>query len=563
MKKQCIAACAVLLLAGSLFAGGRKDAGTPGNTTVPRFVGKQDPYAKYDPPISLTSARTMSPNDQFDQNDSDKRSFVENRWNRVFKEDLGVNISYDWISPDSQSNVAKWNAAIAADIVPDFALVNDNIYAQLLDAELVADMSEIWNAYADEEYLGSLAPTDVGMMTVDGKMRGFPGGTRAMAGTTLLFIRQDWLDQLKLPLPQTFDDVANIAKAFKDAGLAGSDTIGLLLSNNVSGGNSFAGGDGKWDGILNGYGAYLDYWIEKDGKLAYSTVQPEARLALLKIQELVRSGTINRDFATVTEVLAREYIASGKTGVFYSSAWCTTLGMNSLAKTVPGMLTEPHKLITPLFPPPARAGQQVKVQTNSPKGMRIFVSSRSKNPEAPLKMAMLAYHYRGSPRNGDRWYYFSDEAGFPFYKYLPWGDSMTPVDEDLYRAYAVKVAAETGDMTIINERNWTASWDQYQMALKGESQPYQMMMNGPHGSFTVVYDAYNKGNVLLQGFNGLPTATMALKGDILRSALEAALFDVAMGANISVWDNAVQKWFSDGGTQITGEVNTWYEGTKK
>jgi putative aldouronate transport system substrate-binding protein len=555
--------CAALLLTGVLFAGGRRDSGTSGGTAAPRFVGKQEPYAKYDPPINLTSSRTMSPNDQFDQNDPDKRSYIENRWNRVFREDLGVNLSYDWISPDAQSNVAKWNAAIAADAVPDFALVNDNVYAQLLDADLIADMTDIWDAYVDEEYLGSLAPTDIGMMTIDGRMRGFPGGTRAMAGTTLLFIRQDWLDQVKLPLPQTFDDVVKVAKAFKDARLAGNDTIGILLSNNVSGGLSFAGGDGKWDGILNGYGAYLDYWLEKDGKLAYSTVQPEVRPALLKIQELVRDGIINRDFATVTEVMAREYVASGKTGVFYSSAWCTTLGMNTLARTVPGMLTEPYKLITPLFPPPGRPGQAVKVQTNSPKGMRIFVSARSKNPEAPLKMAMMAYHYRSSPRNGSRWYYFSDETGFPFYKYLPWGDTMTPVDEDLYRAYAVKVAAETGDMTIIDERNWTASWEQYQMALRGENQPYQMMMNGPHGSFTVVYDAYNKGNVLLQGFNGLPTATMALKGDILRSTLEAALFDVAMGADISVWDNAVAKWFSDGGTQITEEVNRWYAGVRK
>jgi putative aldouronate transport system substrate-binding protein len=37
------------------------------------------------------------------------------------------------------------------------------------------------------------------------------------------------------------------------------------------------------------------------------------------------------------------------------------------------------------------------------------------------------------------------------------------------------------------------------------------------------------------------------------------MFDVVMGADISVWDRAVARWKADGGDQITKEVNDWYQ----
>jgi hypothetical protein len=41
------------------------------------------------------------------------------------------------------------------------------------------------------------------------------------------------------------------------------------------------------------------------------------------------------------------------------------------------------------------------------------------------------------------------------------------------------------------------------------------------------------------------------------------MYDVIRGADISVYDQAVERWLADGGRQITDEVNRWYAGIKK
>jgi putative aldouronate transport system substrate-binding protein len=507
----------------------------------------------------------MSSAAEFDASDPDKKSYDENRWYRTWREDLGVQVSNIWIAPDSESNTTKWSAAIASQDVPDFANVNDNVYKQLYDADLIADMTDIWKDYVTEEYIESLASTDVDMMTIDGKMYGFPGGTRAMAGTSLLFLRQDWMDKLGLKDPESIDDVVEIARKFRDAKLAGPDTIPFFFSNNVSGGTTFSGSDGKWDGFFNAYGAYLNYWLVKGGKLTYSSVEPEMRTALLKLQAIYKEGLINRDFATVNGTVAREYVAAGKAGVQYASAWSTTGGMDTLAQNTPEFRTTPWKMIKGIFPPPAVKGQTVNVQTNSPKGMRIFVSNRTPHPEAALKVVAYSYHLPNQSPEKYQYYIEGNAEDFYWYWYLPWGDHMTPVDADLYRSEAVRVAIRDGDMSIATERNWVGNVNDYKDALEGKpnSRPYQLLMNGPYGSFSVVYDYFLKGQVLFQGYNGLPTETMGLKDGILRGALETAMFEVVMGADISVWDQAVQKWHTDGGDQITTEVNKWYDGVKK
>jgi putative aldouronate transport system substrate-binding protein len=539
----------------------KKDV-VPAAQTAVGSLGKQDPFGKYDPIITLSTSRTTSPIVVFDASNPEKKSYEENRWVRTWREDLGVQLTYSWIAPDEESNVTKWNTAIASQSVPDFAYVNDNVFKLLYDAELIADMTDVWQDYVTDEYVKSLGPSDIDMMTIDGRMYGFPGGVRAMAGSTLLFLRQDWMDKLGLKAPESIDDVVEIARKFKEAKLAGPDTIPLFFSNNVSGGANFVGGDGKWDGFFNGYGAYLNYWIDKGGKLEFGNVQPEARPALLKLQEIYKEGLINRDFAMANVALTREYIASGKAGVYYSSAWQVVDAMNTLFANSPEFRATPWKMITPLFPPPAVRGQAVKIQTNSPKGQRIFVSNHTPHPEAALKLATLAYYYANRSKESYQYFIEGDEENWFWSRYLPWNGHMTSVDFDLYRGEAIRQAVK-GDLSIVEARNWTGTWEEYQKAAQGQGSPYHLMMNGPYGTFCIVWDRYNQGQVLLQGFNGLPTDTMALKGDLLRGSLEAAMFDVVMGADISVWDRAVAKWHSDGGDQITNEVNKWYDGIKK
>jgi putative aldouronate transport system substrate-binding protein len=112
--------------------------------------------------------------------------------------------------------------------------------------------------------------------------------------------------------------------------------------------------------------------------------------------------------------------------------------------------------------------------------------------------------------------------------------------------------------------NIDLNYENWKVARDGKSDAWFLIkIWGPGGSITTLYDGYLKNLILADAYNGLPTDTMSLKGDLINTALEAVMFDVVMGADISVWDRAVEKWYTDGGTQITEEVNQWYQSVKK
>jgi hypothetical protein len=63
-------------------------------------------------------------------------------------------------------------------------------------------------------------------------------------------------------------------------------------------------------------------------------VQPEMREPLLKLQELHRDGTMDKNFAVVTNPIAREYIAGGKAGLWYANGSSVVHSQNTLVKPV-------------------------------------------------------------------------------------------------------------------------------------------------------------------------------------------------------------------------------------
>jgi putative aldouronate transport system substrate-binding protein len=542
----CIAALCLLSACGS-----KTSSSNASVSTV--LTGKQDPFGKYDPVITITASRIMQPTLEVDQNDPDRRSYDSNIWNRVFLEQLGVKLEYKWISTDSASDVAKWNAAIASGDVPDFALVSDQVYKLLVDADFIADMGDILENYGSDDYLATVTTSGIQEMTINGVLRGFPGTSKAMAASSMLFVRQDWLDKVSLPLPETIDDVLKIARAFKAAKLGGNDTIGLMFSNNLTGGSNFTAADGKWDTFFNAYGAYLNYWLNKDGKLVYSNTLPEIREPLLVLQALYKEGLINRDLAVTNDTLAREYVASGKTGIFYSSAWNVNGSMGTLYKSDPE-----HVKIVNLPPPPAVKGKEYPIQTNSPKAMRIFVSNKSKNPEAVVKMSNLSVHHRLN----NFVQYITDEKGFNLFKFLPWDQVSSTVTDDLDKSVAVREYVLHN--TPVTNGAWQNTLAGYLRAVDGGPDlHWYIAMFGPEGSYSTLYDMYQQGKILWDSYNGLPTETQALKGDTIRDELNSAMYEVVMGADYSVYQRAVDRWFTNGGTQITEEVNAWYKSLGK
>lgn len=529
VKKPCALALALILLASAAALAEAVD------------FSQLEGVTRYDEAIQVTFAKTMSPTVTLDESDPEKKSYTENRWITTFKDALNIDVSYKWIASDSDSNNAKWGAAIASGDLPDAAVVTNVVYKQLLEAGLIADMTDLYATELSDQFKSLLNDDLVGSMTYGGRLYGLPLSANMYISNALMFVRGDWLAQLGLAVPTTVDEAIAVARAFQEAKLGGEDTIGMM----------FADGAGVHDGLLKGFmnscGAYRDIWVDVDGQLVWSNLLPEMREALIMLQSLYQEGLINEDFVVTNGTLAQEYVASGKCGIFYSTDYATTMSMQSL------MDLDPDAEIICVGMPGLAADQAAKLQTGPIVATKLFVNSESAHPEAVVRMlnlnAALCLHDSAEVRYA----YETSADGFTWYMFLPWHNPRSIIN-DITIANDVRVWQETG----VEQYTLPTTYDVLK-ACQDETSPWWYRATfGQGGSYTYDYDVYMEGRMLPNAYTDLPTATMEMLGDIVNDALNTAMLEVIMGADIATYDQAVTAWITNGGQAITDEVNAWY-----
>lgn len=121
-------------------------------------------------------------------------------------------------------------------------------------------------------------------------------------------IRQDWLEDLGLEKPVTYDDYHDVLTAFKNE--KGADAaLWIPYTGSVSG--YLAAGFGTGSEMLC-----------KDGQVLYGPVTDEFRDFLGLMKQWYSEGLIYTDFATYTastQYAPDELITHGRTGIFYST----------------------------------------------------------------------------------------------------------------------------------------------------------------------------------------------------------------------------------------------------
>ena len=192
------------------------------------------------------------------------------------------------------------------------------------------------------------------------------------------FIRKDWLDKLGLPLPRTTQEFHDALAAFRDR------DPGNLGRNLIPYGQD---SDARW-GLANLIYSYFnlnasdrDRWITgfSDRPITLPGYKEGVRVA----NQWYNEGLIYRDFPLVT--VADNYhnlLKTGYIGAFsgnWDLPWRTDYKINEeLAINVPGAE------FVPVDPFQSSDGVTWKSISDKP-GLRIFVPSSSKNPEAALR----------------------------------------------------------------------------------------------------------------------------------------------------------------------------------
>ena len=188
--------------------------------------GAVSPLGKYEDPVTVEIVQSINPTITMPEGDS----ATDNYYTRFIKDNMNIDISVKWSASSSDYN-EKLNLAIAANDIPDILVVNEQQFRKLAQSDMLEDLTDYYDTYACDIIKQNIDSTDGKALenaTYDGKLLALPSVQVEADGDVLMWIRQDWLDELGLEAPTTIEELETVAKAFVDNKMGGENTIGIV-----------------------------------------------------------------------------------------------------------------------------------------------------------------------------------------------------------------------------------------------------------------------------------------------------------------------------------------------
>ena len=290
----------------------------------------------------------------------------ENRWTAWMREQTGLNLK--WKSLPRNGFRDSIGELVALGEAPDIIVEFDQTFFSNMASEgLIIPLDDVLQEYAPNYYKFMTENDDIRKATTfyDGHIYALT----SFSGTKLsevLWIRQDWLDELGLSAPTSTKELIEVARAFKEAGLGGENTTPIVL-------NSW-----KLGGVFGLFQAETDDWyVDDSGKVEFGPLTNRFEGAVSFLKTLYDEGLIMRDYPTDTDLtLQKQLWINGNAGILLDY-WYGTLNHDLLTNN-------PDAKIVPLPPITTEFGENSYIQGS---GLNYFVAINKdcKNVEGALK----------------------------------------------------------------------------------------------------------------------------------------------------------------------------------
>ena len=374
-----------------------------------------------------------------------------------------TNVHIEFITINNTVWTDQFNITVASQEYPDLWTRAARTYSagvqHAIEEEIFMDVTDLLAEYAPnyKAVLDADESLQKNLYTDDGRMAVFyPIYTEPMPGSSNgLVIRQDWLDELNLEVPVTYDDYEEVMEAFLvnydvEMGIMMSQ-YGTLPSNAiVSGFNIFAVAD-----------TLAKPFYIVDGEVKLGRVGPEFKEYLTLISDWYSRGFITPDFTSWSGVdsmsrnpLYAPAITTGKVGIFNVSTSDVT--------KLPPQCEDENAAFTALTDPVHKEGDIIKVGKPGFAAMYektgVAISTQCEEWEIAMKWLDWFYTEEGAifnmcglegitweyDENGEVWWtdmYLNPEPGVTtgniLYKYavgtITWGLSMkNEMDGNVY-----------------------------------------------------------------------------------------------------------------------------------
>lgn len=557
-KGMLLLLCAMLALTVALAGCGNNNNAKDSNKGSDQATGEIKD--KYDPPVTITTVWGVDPAVTFKNGESAENN-VATKW---ALDKFGINIKTLWsVTATNNAYQTKLRLALSSgQKMPDIVSIgNGSIDAQLaqdlIDSGQFREVGSLFDKYASDTWKKAMnLDSNVwNQYTEDGKKMAIPVLSYAYNNDYLLWIRQDWLDKLKLKTPTTLDELETVMDAFKNNnpdGLKPKQVIPLSIGFKTTM-NTWMG-DPSW--IFGAFGTIPSQWNKTaDGKLEYGSVNSGMKQGLEKLKEWYDKGYIPKEAALWDENKTSEPAVAGTAGIIPGPYWMSGWPLVDTAKNVKGAVWKPIAIPTG---PDGKAGRHGTSFVNG----AILINKDMKHPEALFTYGNYLYDNIANPAAGSPYEigifkgydYDLDKDGKPVYL-----DKIPGGEVNVMRYFLIQDGGRIPDAQMTALLN-LADGKEPQTRLEKE-------VKNNYGADTPAAAKIllsQKDISMMNMFTGPNTESMKSKMDYLNKIETQTFNEIIYGKKkLDAFDDFVKTWKKSGGDQITKEVNEWYDNITK
>lgn len=232
-----------------------------------------------------------------------------------------TNVQIDFIELDFFTSQEQMNLYIAsgdyADIISDLNYTGEAIGA--LNDEIIIDLTDRIAEYAPNyDYLIHSNSDYTAYFYTDGKLLYFSSPYENYINNQGLVIRSDWLEELEMEIPTTYDELHDVLTAFQSEEGA-STPIYMHEDCNITG---LGGGYNVAGFAAGGTASTLGYYVE-DGVVKSTLTAENYRDYLVMLNQWYTEGLIDHDFINIENDPFSSYL-SGQITSDQMGVWCTS-----------------------------------------------------------------------------------------------------------------------------------------------------------------------------------------------------------------------------------------------
>lgn len=528
-----------------------------GETTEKEQVSK-DETGKYSPPLVITAAKQLDENaGKYDKGDD----VNNNPMIRLGEEKLGIKINTTLLGGDSSNYNTKLRLALTGseelpDVLPvyDTQIINDLIEsgrAKAIDEDIDKYMpdrlKEVYNNYPETFY----------PVTKDGKTYGI-ANSPVLEDTQIMIIRQDWLNNLGLEAPTNMEEFETVIKAFTDNDPDGNgkkDTYGFSYSGEGIYSTGWVADPVMLFSANTGKMIPGSWQEDENGELQYGSVHEGNKLTLEKMANWHENGYLFREAAATGAWDAMTQFTEGKAGILMGRPW--------VIDSVNDLVVNNPDAIVGAYPTIRQSSGEPTYQTGQTNDGWFMFNSDFNNMEAFFEYYNWLYDIAFG--TGDFEYgYLEDydydivdgEPVFDPAKFDPAKETPFSPDKSIITKNRPFIDRMKHYNDVFIEGKTPETGAELQVLSKLEQ-------NAPVVEAYAIAYAHQE-EALPSKFNAAPTETMKKNWEQLQTLEKEVYTNIIYGKqDISAFDEFVDKWMSQGGEQITQEVNEWYKNVNK